>query len=74
MDGLCIDGHMGAAVVMYRRRVEKQVVRLYLGTQSEYTVFKAELVGAAMGEKLIQFEKGAAFLVGIDSQAAICTT
>ena len=53
--------------------MEKQVVRLYLGTQEEHTVFEAELAGAPMGAKLMQLKRGVAFMIGLDSQVAIQT-
>jgi ribonuclease HI len=73
-DGSCIDGGVGAAAVLYRGGVEVQVVRLYLGTEEEHTVFEAELVGMAMGAKLLNMERSAKYTIGTDSQAAMLTT
>jgi ribonuclease HI len=73
-DGSCIDGGVGAAAVLYRGGEEVQAVRLYLGTEEEHTVFEAELVGMAMGAKLLNMERSAKYTIGTDSQAAMLTT
>jgi hypothetical protein len=50
-DGSCIDGGVGAAAVLYKNGKEQKSARLYLGPESEHTVFEAELAGVAMGPK-----------------------
>ena len=50
------------------------MVRTYLGTKDEHTVFEAELMGAIMAVKLLKREKGQKFMIGLDNQAAIQTT
>jgi hypothetical protein len=57
-DSSCIDGGVGAATIVYETRIEKQVARLYLGTNEEHTVFEAELVGAVIGAKLLNMDRG----------------
>ena len=57
-DGSCVEGGIGVVAVLYRNGEEKEVVRAYLGTEDEHTVFEAELVGAIMAEKLLKREKG----------------
>ena len=73
-DGSCRDGHVGAAAVLYRGGTENQVVKLYMGTENEHTVFKAELAAAARGSKLLNMELDTRFTIALDNQAAIQTT
>jgi ribonuclease HI len=73
-DRSCIEGGVGAAAVLYRGGVEAQAVRLYMGTEDDHTVFEAELVGAAMGAKLLNVERGRRYVIAADSQATIQTT
>ena len=73
-DSSCRDGHVGAAAVLYRGRTEKQVVKLYMGTEDEHTIFEAELAAAAIGAKLLNVELGTRFTIVLDNQATIQTT
>ena len=54
-DGSCRDGHIGAAAVLYRGGTEKQVVKLYMGSEGEYTIFEAE---TTIGARLLNPELG----------------
>ena len=73
-DGSCRDGHVGAAAVLYRGGTEKQVVKLYMGTEDEHNVFEAEQAAAAIGAKLLNVRRGTRFTIVLDNQAAIKTT
>ena len=73
-DGSCRDGHVGAAAVLYRGGTEKQVVKLYMGTTDEHTIFEAELAVAAIGAKLLNVELGIRFTIALNNQAFIQTT
>ena len=73
-DGSCRDGDVGAAAVLYRGGTEKQVVKLYMGTEDEHTMFEAKLAAATIGAKLLNAERGTRFTIVLDNQAAIQTT
>jgi hypothetical protein len=73
-DGLCIDGRVGAAAVFYKNGKEQRSAWIYLGPESEHTVFEAELAGAAMGAKMLNVERSGRYMVALDNQAAIQTT
>jgi ribonuclease HI len=73
-DGSCIDGGVGAAAVLYKNGKEQRSARLYLGPESEHTVFEAELAGAAMGAKMLNVERRTRYTIALDNQAAIQTT
>ena len=71
MDGSCVDGHIRVAVVLHRGGTEKQVVKLYMGTEDEHTIFEAKLAVAAIGAKLLNAERGTRFTIVLDNQATI---
>jgi ribonuclease HI len=73
-DGSCIDGGVGAAAVLYKNGKENRSARLYLGPESEHTVFEAELAGAAIAAKMLNTERSDKYTVALDNQAAIQTT
>jgi ribonuclease HI len=73
-DGSCIDGGVGAAAVLYKNGKEKRSAMLYLGPESEHTVFEAELAGAAMAAKMLNVESSGRYTVALDNQAAIQMT
>jgi ribonuclease HI len=73
-DGSCIDGGVGAAAILYKNGKEQKSVRLYLGPESEHTVFEAELAGAAIGAKMLNMESSGRYTIALDNQAAIQTT
>ena len=66
-DGSCRDSHVGAATVLYRGGTEKWVVKLYMGTEDEHTVFKAELAAAAIGAKLLNAERDMRSTIVLDN-------
>jgi ribonuclease HI len=72
-DGSCIDG-VGVAAVLYKNGEEQRSAWLYLGPESKHTVFEVELVGAAMGAKMLNMEHCGRYSITLDNQAAIQTT
>ena len=44
---------------------------MHLGAQEKHTVFEAELVGAAMGAKLLQLKREGTLTIALDSQVEI---
>ena len=71
-DRLGQGGGIGAAAVLFRVGVEKQVGRMYMGTEEKHTVYKAELVGLSLVVELMKQEWQAQTLrISADSQAAI---
>lgn len=70
-DGSAIDGGVGAAAILYRRGVGQRIARKYT---DEHTVFKAELLGAIMGFKMLIQKKADRYAVSVDNQAVIQTT
>ncbi|KAF8466827.1 hypothetical protein JB92DRAFT_3150104 [Gautieria morchelliformis] len=73
-DGSMIDGGVGAAAVLYRGGVVRRVARKYMGTADEHTVFEAELLGAALGAKMLREEGRGAHTLSLDNQVALQTT
>ena len=75
MDGYDIDRQVGAAAVLYRNGVEQAVIHKHLGSNKQYTIFDAELVGAIMGTHLAMLSRADSDItLGIDNQATITVT
>ena len=56
-DGSGIEGNIGSAAVLYRRKngVEtKHVLRYYLNPKTRHTVYKAEVAGEIMAQELVR--------------------
>ena len=74
-DGSGYEGGIGAAAVLYTDGVERESLKLNLGTTDEHTVFEGELAGVLLGLHLV--EKGQPdankVTIFIDNQAAIST-
>ena len=51
------DGHIGATAVLYRGGAEKQVLKLYMGTEDVLTIFEAKLAVAAIKAKPLNVER-----------------
>jgi ribonuclease HI len=68
-DGSGLNGHTGAAAVCPQRGTHRQA---YLGTDREYTVPVAELVGLALALELAQ-EAGCEAIIFTDNQGALKT-
>ena len=64
-DRSCKDGHVEADAVLYREGTKKQIVKLYMGTEDEHTVFEAEIAAAAIGAKLLDAERGTRFTIAL---------
>jgi ribonuclease HI len=75
-DGSGIEGHIGAAAVLYRDGVLKRRRRMQLGTTKHHTVFEGEGIGMILGLELIREERQVEGMVsmGIDNTAAISAT
>jgi len=68
-DGCGLNGHTGAAAACPQRGTHRQA---YLGTDKEYTVSVAELVGLALALELAQ-EAGCEAIIFTDNQGALKT-
>lgn len=68
-DGLGVNGHTGATAVCPQWGTQRQA---YLGTDKEYTVPVAELVGVALALELAQ-EFGKEIVIFSDNQGALKT-
>jgi ribonuclease HI len=61
--------------VLFRNGIQKAVLRKYLGTATEHTVYEAEVVGIGLGVELIQRERtNGVASIAVDSKAAIQAT
>lgn len=74
MDGSAIEEGVGASAILYMNGSKRKVARKYLGPSYEHTVFKAELMGAIMGIKMLMHENAHSYTISTDNQAAITTT
>ena len=76
MDGSGVDGHIGAAAVLYRDGVLKRTRTMRLGSVKHHTFFEGEGVGLILGVELIREEEVAEgmVLIRIDNVAAISAT
>ena len=73
-DGSGFEGGIGASTVLYKRDRVIKVLRHFLGTDKEHTVYKAKGVGAAMGLHLLKSLNNcltSSVLLGSDSQALL---
>ncbi|EUC67684.1 reverse transcriptase, putative, partial [Rhizoctonia solani AG-3 Rhs1AP] len=73
-DGSMLDGHVGAAAVLYRDGREVAVLKKYVGLAGEHEVYEAEVIGLLLGLELLAREQGAdeaAFF--IDNQVVLIT-
>jgi ribonuclease HI len=72
-DGSGIDGHIGAAAVLYTPHEPPKTLQYYLGKVTEHTVYEAEAVGLSIAAKLLLSERDVETLVSIfiDNQAVI---
>ena len=71
-DGSCIKGKVGAAAVMFKQGVERQVLRKHVGAESQHTVYEAEVIGLTLAAELIEREGFIeASIIGADNQAVI---
>jgi hypothetical protein len=75
MDGLVIEGKMGAVAILTRPGKDHRTLHLHPSKVSKYTIFDAELAGLSMGIYLIKTENTACrkTMLGADNQAAINT-
>jgi len=73
LDGLAMEGKVGAAVVLLRAGKPACILHLHLGLEDKHTVYKVELVGILLGLHLINTERknGTTFALGSNNQAAI---
>jgi ribonuclease HI len=69
-DGSGINGHVGASATCPQNQTQKQA---YLGTDKEYTVPIAELVGLALALEIAKEATGRQIDVFVDSQGALTT-
>ncbi|KAI0083096.1 hypothetical protein BDY19DRAFT_998865 [Irpex rosettiformis] len=76
-DGSDIEGSVGAAAVMYikqKRKERKTVLRYYLGTSEQHTVYEAELVGLLLALHLLKqvcTRIAGTAVIALDNKAAI---
>ena len=75
-DGSGIEGHIGAAAVLYRNGVLKSRRRMQLGSSKHHTVYEGEGVGMVLGLELLREERSLEGMVsmGTDNTAAISAT
>jgi ribonuclease HI len=72
-DGSVHDGKVGAAAILKRAGKPDRVLKIYLGTTEQHTVYEAELAGMLMGLHLIKTESmnKVKFVLNVDNQAAL---
>jgi ribonuclease HI len=72
-DGSLHNGGVGAAAILYRAGKRPRILKLYLGTAEQHTVYEAELVGLLLGIHLIKTERNSSkeCAIGADNQAAL---
>ena len=79
-DGSGIEGNIGAAAVLYRRKngaETKHVLRYYLGPETRHTVYEAEVAGEIMAQELLYHQTrgfGRHVSMYVDNQASILST
>ncbi len=75
-DGSAHNGGVGAAAVLMRAGASPRILRMYLGTADEHTVYEAELVGMGLAMELLRTERGrfTTATLGVDNQAALQST
>ena len=73
VDGSAIDRKVGAAAVLYKHREVIKSLHFHLGSESEHTVYEAELVGLVLALHLIngQRKRHKTMAIGIDNQAML---
>ncbi|KAG2043295.1 hypothetical protein BDR03DRAFT_812345, partial [Suillus americanus] len=71
-DGSAVDGGVGGAAVLMRGKQMIREKKFYLGTETQHTVYEAEIIGMILAVQLLREEgrKGTMSL-GVDNQAAI---
>ena len=71
-NGSCINGKVGAAVVMFKKGEEQCILRKHIGDEFQHTVYEAEVIGLTLAAELIRQERFIeAAVIGADNQAAI---
>jgi ribonuclease HI len=73
-DGSGFEGGIGAATLLYIKERLVKVLRVYLGTSQEHTVYKAEGVGLVLGLHLLNglsHQLSRTTVLGMDNQAII---
>ena len=75
-DGSGIDGHIGAAAILYRDGILQRKMRMKLGLSKHHTVYKGEGIGMILGLELIREEEEVNSMVtmGTNNTAAIGAT
>jgi ribonuclease HI len=79
-DGSGIEGNIGSAAVLYRRKnsIEtKHVMRYYLGPKTKHTVYEGEIASAIMSQELLHEQLrgfGRHVSMYVDNQASILAT
>lgn len=72
-DGSARNGHVGAAAILRRDGRDKKL-SVYLGPETERTVYEAEVVGMTLAVHLLENEdlpRAARIYMGVDNQAAL---
>src|SRR6266481_3038839 len=71
-DGSGIDGHAGAAAVLYRGNWVIKTLRYFLGPLTQHTTYEAEVVGVLLALKLLTDEGDThTASIKLDNQAVI---
>ena len=73
-DGSGFEGRIGAAALLYIKERLVKVLRVYLGTSQEHTVYEAEGVGLVLGMHLLiglSRQLSRTTILGTDNQAII---
>jgi len=74
-DGSGHEGGVGAVAMLYRGRVEKCVLRKFMGSEETHMVFEAELLGLSSATEMLKGETLVwSLTIGVDSQAAMWAT
>src|SRR6266481_5258661 len=72
LDGSGIDGHAGAAAVLYRGNRVIKTLRYFLGPLTQHTTYEVEVVGVLLALKLLTNEGDAHMAsIKLDNQAMI---
>ena len=72
-DGSGLNGKIGASAVLYQTRQAPKTLRYHLGSDSEHTVYEAEVVGMTLAAQLLLTKRDVELPINIfvDNQAAI---
>ncbi|TFK18546.1 ribonuclease H-like protein, partial [Coprinopsis marcescibilis] len=71
-DGSVIEGRVGAAAVLYRGDKPVRSARHHLGNQTDYGIYKAEMVAQVLGLRLLQGETGVrSASIAVDSRSTL---